>query len=197
MNVKKKMFSHNIIIFNRMATERELEKSDALTNVNIEFDYSGHFILYPTMIGIKVVNIETNRCMKILGKGDNLRPLHVSIFQGRSKKAKAVLSLEQEGSENPILLQTHTDPTVVCTSFKYICISNFSTRKRYQSILSHNRKPRFYLYSRRMPSDLQDVDRDVFNEKPSKEDIIAIPEGQGKCLFSSIFKFDPNECKYS
>lgn len=41
------------------------------------------------------------------------------------------------------------------------------------------RKPRFYLYSRRMPSDLQNVDRDVFNEKPSKEDIIAVPEGQG------------------
>lgn len=30
-----------------------------------------------------------------------------------------------------------------------------------------------------MPSDLQNVDRDVFNEKPSKEDIIAVPEGQG------------------
>lgn len=42
------------------------------------------------------------------------------------------------------------------------------------------RKQRFYLYSRRMPSDSQNVDRDVFNEKPSKEDIIAVPEGQGK-----------------
>lgn len=47
-----------------------------------------------------------------------------------------------------------------------------------------------------MPSDVQDVDRDVFNEKPSKEDIIAVPEGQGsftfckqntKFFYSSIF----------
>lgn len=38
------------------------------------------------------------------------------------------------------------------------------------------------MYSRRLPSDLQDTDRDVFNEKPSKEDIIAVPEGQGKIL---------------
>lgn len=30
-----------------------------------------------------------------------------------------------------------------------------------------------------MPSELQEVDRDVFNEKPTKEDIIAVPEGQG------------------
>lgn len=41
-----------------------------------------------------------------------------------------------------------------------------------------HRKQRFYLYSRRLPSDLQDVDRDVFNEKPSKEDIIVVQEGQ-------------------
>lgn len=143
---------------NRMATERELEKSDALQHANIEFDCSGHFIVYPTMIGIKLVNIETNRCIRIIGKGDNLRPLHVSLFQGRTKKPKAALSLEQEASENPILAQTNADPTLFVTAFK---------------------KQRFYLYSRRMPSDLQNVDRDVFNEKPSKEDIIAVPEGQG------------------
>lgn len=41
-----------------------------------------------------------------------------------------------------------------------------------------------------MPSDLQNVDRDVFNEKPSKEDIIAVPEGQGKILKKTIFCFD-------
>ena len=44
----------------------------------------------------------------------------------------------------------------------------------------HNRKQRFYLYTRRLPSDLQDMERDVFNEKPSKEDIISVTEGQGK-----------------
>lgn len=35
-----------------------------------------------------------------------------------------------------------------------------------------------------MPSDVQDVDRDVFNEKPSKEDIIAVPEGQGSFTYT-------------
>lgn len=102
-----------------MATERELEKSDALQHANIEFDCSGHFIVYPTMIGIKLVNIETNRCIRIIGKGDNLRPLHVSLFQGRTKKPKAALSLEQEASENPILAQTNSDPTLFITAFKY------------------------------------------------------------------------------
>lgn len=102
----------------RMATERELEKSEALHYSNIKFDCSGHFILYPTMIGIKLVNIETNRCIRVIGKGDNVRPLHVGLFQGRTKKPKAALSLEQEASDNPILTQTSSDPTLFVTAFK-------------------------------------------------------------------------------
>lgn len=103
-----------------MAQERDLEKSEALHWANIQFDSSGHFILYPTMIGIKLVNIETNRCHTIIGKGDNVRPLHCAVFQGRTKKPKAALSIEQEGSENPILAQTSADPTVFVTAFKYV-----------------------------------------------------------------------------
>lgn len=64
-----------------MANERDLEKADFLVHSNIAFDYSGHFIIYSTMVGIKLVNITTNRCVQIIGKGDNLRPLHVALFQ--------------------------------------------------------------------------------------------------------------------
>lgn len=102
----------------RMANERDLEKSDSLAHANIAFDYSGHFVIYSTMIGIKMVNIETNRCVKIIGKGDNLRPLHVALFQGRAKRSKAAITLEQEASHNPTL-QSHTsDPTIFCTAYK-------------------------------------------------------------------------------
>jgi peptidylprolyl isomerase domain and WD repeat-containing protein 1 len=153
----------------RMANERDLEKSEALNLVNIVFDYSGHFILYSTMLGIKLVNIETNKCKQIIGKNDNLRPLHLALFQGRVKPLKAAVTLEQEASENPALLAAVNDPTLFCTAYK---------------------KQRFYIYSRRLPSDLQDIDRDVFNEKPSKEDIISVTEGQGKC--ASVLNFPLN-----
>ncbi|XP_053697804.1 peptidylprolyl isomerase domain and WD repeat-containing protein 1 [Sabethes cyaneus] len=142
----------------RMANERDLEKSDSFNLMNITFDYSGHFIMYPTMLGIKLVNVDTNKCVKIIGKNDNLRPLHLALFQGRVKNSKAAITLEQEASDNPALQSTVNDPTLFCTAYK---------------------KQRFYLYSRRLPSDLQDIDRDVFNEKPSKEDIISVTEGQG------------------
>lgn len=45
----------------RMAVERELEKVDAVRLTNIIFDETGHFVLYGTMLGIKVINVETNR----------------------------------------------------------------------------------------------------------------------------------------
>lgn len=102
----------------RMANERDLEKSEYLSHANIVFDDSGHFVLYPTMIGVKMVNIETNRCVKILGKGDNLRPLHVALFQGRARRSKAAITLEQEASNNPTLQSHSSDPTMFCTAYK-------------------------------------------------------------------------------
>ena len=45
----------------RMAVERELEKVDGIRLTNIIFDETGHFVLYGTMLGIKVINLETNR----------------------------------------------------------------------------------------------------------------------------------------
>ncbi|XP_068142122.1 peptidylprolyl isomerase domain and WD repeat-containing protein 1 [Drosophila tropicalis] len=139
----------------RMAAERDLEKTSQNNMFNIMFDGTGHFLLYPTMLGIKVINVTTNRCVTILGKTDNIRPLQVALFQGRIKRQKAAITLEHEASENPALQNLLNDPTAFCTAYK---------------------KNRFYLYSRRLPSDLQDVDRDIFNEKPSKEDTIAVPE---------------------
>lgn len=41
--------------------ERELEKVDGVRLTNIIFDETGHFVLYGTMLGIKVINVETNR----------------------------------------------------------------------------------------------------------------------------------------
>lgn len=102
----------------RMATERDLEKSEYFNNSNIIFDATGHFILYSTMIGIKLINIETNRCVVILGKTDNIRPLHIGLFQGKARKSKAAITIEQEASDNPALQSAFNDPTVFSTAYK-------------------------------------------------------------------------------
>lgn len=151
----------------RMAVERDLEKSEGLRLCNITFDESGYLLLYATMLGIKVVNIFTNRCVRILGKSENLRVLKLALFQGRRRKTKAAVTVEMEASENPTLDSVTSDPTLFCTAFK---------------------KNRFYMFTRREPEDTKspDADRDVFNEKPSKEDIISATEASGvQCLYDS------------
>lgn len=102
----------------RMACERDLEKSEVILLMNILFDESGNFILYSTLLGVKIINIVTNRCVKILGKSENLRPLKVALLQGSGKKNKAAVTVELEASENPTLEAIKSDPTLFCTAFK-------------------------------------------------------------------------------
>ncbi|XP_066249842.1 peptidylprolyl isomerase domain and WD repeat-containing protein 1 [Euwallacea similis] len=140
----------------RMAVERDLEKSEAFHLANVVFDYSGNFIMYATLLGIKLINLHSNKLVRIIGKNENLRMLNISLYQGSSKRSKAAVTLEMEASNNPTLEAIQPDPTLVCSAYK---------------------KARFYLFSRREPDDLiGEQDRDIFNEKPSKEDVMAATE---------------------
>ena len=49
------------LIILKVSNEKELEKSDSNHHCNIIFDSTGHFIMYATMIGIKLVNLYTNK----------------------------------------------------------------------------------------------------------------------------------------
>lgn len=66
-----------------MAVERDFEKSDSWKLMNLLFDESGYMLLYPTMLGVKMVNLYTNRCVRLLGKPENLRILRIALFQVR------------------------------------------------------------------------------------------------------------------
>lgn len=73
----------------RLTTEREIEKmidkySDVFPPLNIQFDETNHYILYPTLIGIKLIELHTNRLIKILGKKESERFLTMSLFQGKA-----------------------------------------------------------------------------------------------------------------
>ncbi|XP_066507276.1 peptidylprolyl isomerase domain and WD repeat-containing protein 1 [Hoplias malabaricus] len=144
----------------RMAVERELEKVDGIRLTNIIFDETGHFVLYGTMLGIKVINVETNRCVRILGKQENIRVVQLSLFQGVAKTMQAAPTIEMKASDNPALQSTNPDPTIFCTAFK---------------------KNRFYMFTKREPEDTKSAesDRDIFNEKPSKEEVMAATQAEG------------------
>ncbi|KAL7748741.1 Peptidyl-prolyl cis-trans isomerase cyp15 [Sorochytrium milnesiophthora] len=145
----------------RVAVEREMETNPQAEYMNAVFDESSNFILYPTLLGIKgtvclellLVNIHTNKVVRLIGKAETQRYVNISLYQGAPKK-KAFVTLAMAASDNPALKETETsDPTLICTTFK---------------------KNRFFLFSRRDPSDKTDeasaIGRDVFNEKPSREE---------------------------
>ncbi len=141
----------------RSAVEHELEGSPgALAAANAIFDETGHFLVYASLLGIKVVNMETNRVVKILGRIESgERFLHVAMFQGvpkvDSQLVKALNKGKTASSVEEMRAQLQPDPTVVATAFK---------------------KRRFYLFTRRMPDDVSDEvnGRDVLNEKPTAEE---------------------------
>lgn len=64
-----------------MAVEKDLEKTGILKLCNILFDESGNFLLFPTLLGVKMINLYTNRLTKIIGKTENLRILRIALFQ--------------------------------------------------------------------------------------------------------------------
>ncbi|KAK9897692.1 hypothetical protein P389DRAFT_60626 [Cystobasidium minutum MCA 4210] len=133
----------------RLAVERELaERSvDSARRENAAWDETGNFILYPSLVGIKVVNIITNKVVRILGKDENHRFLNLALYQGQSTK-KGLQTIAMAASENPLLNKAVLkDPTLFCTAFK---------------------RSRFYMFSKIEPD--TKAERDVFNEKPTREE---------------------------
>lgn len=50
------------------------------------FDESGHFLIYPTIFGIKVVNTHSNKVVRLIGKSEPQRFMNIALYQGAPKK---------------------------------------------------------------------------------------------------------------
>jgi peptidylprolyl isomerase domain and WD repeat-containing protein 1 len=148
----------------RMALERELDRewaAGAAPPPSLLFDESGNFLLYPTYLGVKVVNLVTARVARVLGRVENNeRFLGLALAQGvaaRDRRTRA--APEEAGARARAAAATGgaavlSDPALSATAF---------------------RKHRVYFFSRREPADGDDAScgRDVFNERPLAEDIAA------------------------
>ncbi|KAI6042675.1 hypothetical protein EDC04DRAFT_2965944 [Pisolithus marmoratus] len=138
----------------RLALERELELPEADGRIpamwsNAVWDESGAFVIYPTLLGIKVVNTVTNKVVRLMGKDEAVRFMNLALYQGAPAK-RGFTTLAMAASANPILANKETrDPTLFCTGYK---------------------KQRFFLFTRSEPEDSKVSDRDVFNEKPTREE---------------------------
>ncbi|KAI2609750.1 uncharacterized protein GGS25DRAFT_486069 [Hypoxylon fragiforme] len=128
----------------RLAAEREIESSSLRNKVNVIFDESGHFILYGSIFGIKVLNTFTNQVVKVYGKDEHLRLVNLALYQGQPQK-KGVTTVAMAASSNPLLQESEArDPMLFATAVG---------------------KVRFYMFTN--DEEISRSERDIQNEKPT------------------------------
>lgn len=130
----------------RLAIERELESPSLRNKANVVFDESGHFIIYGSISGIKVLNTYTNQVVKVYGKDEPFRALNLAIYQGAPQK-KGVTTVAMAASSNPLLEESETrDPILFATGIN---------------------KVRFYMFTH--DEEISKSSRDVQNERPTQD----------------------------
>jgi peptidylprolyl isomerase domain and WD repeat-containing protein 1 len=72
----------------KLATEKEIEKYiDVVPPINVQFDETSQFIMYSSILGIKLIDLYINKTIKILGKPETgERFLTINLFQGKAQK---------------------------------------------------------------------------------------------------------------
>ncbi|PHH91212.1 hypothetical protein CDD83_1318 [Cordyceps sp. RAO-2017] len=128
----------------RLAQEAEMESPALRSKANVIFDESGHFILYGSMLGIKVLNTYTNQVLKVYGQDESFRAVNLALYQGQPKK-EGIVSVEMGAANNALLQETEAwDPVLVATGVG---------------------KARFYMFTNE--TDVSKSTRDVQNERPT------------------------------
>ncbi|KAL8897205.1 MAG: hypothetical protein Q9207_007326 [Kuettlingeria erythrocarpa] len=129
----------------RLAVEREIENPALQNKINVIFDESSNFILYGSLLGVKVINTLTNRVVKVFGKDEPFRSLNLALYQGQPQK-KGVVTVSMAASANPLLQEAEErDPMLVITG---------------------SGKVRFYIFTNE--EEISKATRDVQNEKPKQ-----------------------------
>jgi peptidylprolyl isomerase domain and WD repeat-containing protein 1 len=152
----------------RLAADREIEKTTAsLPAINILFDESGHFIIYATLSGIKIVNTVTNRMVRLLGKDESHRFTNLAIYQGAPKR-KEVTNLTMAASDNPLLADAEVvDPIIFAAAFRKTRFFMFTTEP-----------DEYHVCETSLTNSSIKGDRDVYNEKPTRDDRAAAREAK-------------------
>ncbi|PFH36130.1 peptidylprolyl isomerase domain-containing protein [Besnoitia besnoiti] len=152
----------------RLAAEKELARARARDWQTMSFDESSNFLVYPSMLGIKIVNVKDNKLCRLIGKPEHsLRFLSVALYQAKAQKRKPTTTvvLGKNAKSQEAKDENRMDAVIVASAFK---------------------KNRVYFFTSDMQKEgLVDM-RDVFNEKPSKEEQEALAPSASSAIAPSL-----------
>mmetsp|Transcript_30156 Transcript_30156/g.46143 ORF Transcript_30156/g.46143 Transcript_30156/m.46143 type:complete len:743 (-) Transcript_30156:109-2337(-) len=174
---------------NRAAREKEMADTSILDlsvdksyqecgnqSLWLQFDPTGHYLIVPTIIGIKVIEWSTNKCKKVIGKGDasTFRFLGGCMCLGDAKVDKQMLLARNTGMSAATNSSDKDGPKLSDALF---------------ITMSFNKR-RFFVFSHKDPMTIGDsadqqeaaMNRDILNEAPDAEDLLLNnmegPEGE-------------------
>ena len=147
---------------------------------NAVFDDSGHFLIFATAAGIKVVNTVTNSVSVVLGRHEGERFLAVALYQGTPRVSsqyalrKAEIAAAAAGSNYSATLNAKLAASGLAGGGGDAQLADATL------LAVAHRRQRVYLFSRREPmsaGSAADALRDVFNEPPSASEIAVAAAG--------------------
>ncbi|KAJ2748411.1 Peptidyl-prolyl cis-trans isomerase cyp15, partial [Coemansia nantahalensis] len=151
----------------RLVVEGDLLKTPACGYANAVFDESGRFLLYASLFGIKVVDLAANAVVRILGKPEPHRFVNIALAQG--ELGSAALRLELAASASAETKKAPAGAILFCTAFK---------------------RARFYMFTHAEPDHSDQAgDRDVFNERPTREEVsLAVAPAKRQTARSAVLR---------
>jgi peptidylprolyl isomerase domain and WD repeat-containing protein 1 len=66
----------------KMSVEKELSRVGAVKYNNLVYDESGNFLIYSSLLGIKFVNLTTQKVSRLIGQREHLRSITSLKFCG-------------------------------------------------------------------------------------------------------------------
>ncbi|KAF8817722.1 peptidylprolyl isomerase domain-containing protein [Cardiosporidium cionae] len=133
----------------RLAIEKELLKSDdTALHQSILFDETSNFLLLTSLVGIKVINIHSNKLCRIIGKAENgLRFMSLALFSGKpSKMRKTKVIVTDTATTTPTTKLNKPTPVLICTAFKKRRFYFFRSDNLSDAALEARDKPYLFLF---------------------------------------------------
>jgi len=162
-----------VIMSGGTETENVLMRDSGSQLLSLQFDPTGRYILIPTILGIKVINLRTNKCIATVGKADAsaLRFLSVCLCSGDARIDRQIQLARTGGSSAAIDHGSNkkSDALIVALAYK----------KRRLYVFSHSDP----VAEAEMNGDDDEaviLNRDVMNEPPDADDMLVASGGRGE-----------------